>query len=138
MTVSTLDGEPKVNCRIGISRRREVEIVRTQQDQVGALARRDRTRAVRDPEINRAVDRGELHEALERERHSRAEAMRVKREQASMPAAITSTMTSPVPNTGSGTSSTTRGDPNDFKIAALMEAPLSGAQRLPLEIVRPG
>ena len=64
---------------IGIADRRDIDVAGAHEDQIGALARRERAGAVGDAEIDRAVDRGELDQPLGSSGIARADAMLMQR-----------------------------------------------------------
>ena len=66
---------------IGIADRRHVDVGGAHQDDVGALAGRERAGLVGDAEVDRAVERGELHQPLHRQRDLVADAVLMQREQ---------------------------------------------------------
>ena len=66
---------------VGIADRRHVDVGGAHEDDVGALAGRERAGLVGDAEVDRAIERCELHQALHRQRHLVADAVLMQREQ---------------------------------------------------------
>ena len=63
---------------IGIAHRCDVDFAGAYEDEIGALAGGQRSRAIGDAKIGRAIDRCKTHQAPEVERNTLSDAMRVQ------------------------------------------------------------